>query len=283
MNLTGVSAGSHSYTAKYIPTDGSAFVASVSAAETVTVGEDDPSAAGTELTLTGSSSAANVVALSASIAPSDAVGSVSFYEDDEQVGESVALSGGSASISLSDVSAGDHVYTAEFTPEDESDFEASTSNEVTVTVADPVVVVPPGKSQPCIDAEAALPIAETGVTTATAAASAATAGVVAATSKVATATKAASKATKAATKAAKKVAKAKKAVKKAKSKKAKAKAKKAYSKAKKANTKAKKANAKAKAQVKTAKARLATATSSSTVANATWPQPRRQWPQPRTQ
>ena len=42
VNLTGVSAGSHSYTAKYIPTDGSAFVASVSAAETVTVGVSEP-------------------------------------------------------------------------------------------------------------------------------------------------------------------------------------------------------------------------------------------------
>lgn len=214
----------------------------------------------TVTTLTATSPAAEQVDLAASIDDADAAGTVQF-KDGENVVATETIEDGNAAAALTDVSAGAHSYTAVFVPADPAAFGTSTSTAVSVTVQGLV-------TQPCIDGQAALPIAQAGLTNATTAATAATAGVQAASVKAAAATKASTKATKAATKAKKAEAKAKKAAKKAKSKAKKAKAKKAYTKAKKANVKAKKAASKASSQVKAAKAELATAHANLAAANA---------------
>lgn len=210
----------------------------------------------TVTTITATSPSAAKVNLTAAINESAAAGTVQFKDGANVVATSTVAAGG-ATAALTNVAAGAHSYTAVFVPTDAAAFGTSTSTAVSVTVQAVV-------TQPCIDAKAALPIAQTGLTAATNAATAASASVNAATAKVTSATKASTKATKAAAKAKKAEAKAKKAAKKAKS----AKAKKAYAKAKKANTKAKKAKSKASSQLKTAKAQLATANAASAAANA---------------
>lgn len=210
----------------------------------------------TATTLTGTSPGATKVNLSASIDSTNAVGAVEFKEGTNVVATTTVVDG-SASAVLTGVSGGSHAYTAVFVPTDVDDFATSTSAVTTV-------VVP--FTQPCIDARAALPGAQSGLASATTAATAATAGVTAASAKVTAATSTSAKATKTASKAAKAEAKAKKAAKKAKGKKAK-KAKKAHAKAKKASAKAKKAKSKASSQLKAAKAQLATANAGSATAS----------------
>jgi len=73
------------------------------------------------------------VDLSATVTPATALGTVEFFEGEDKVGE-ITVAEGSADLSLEDVDAGEHTYTAEFVPADELRNSASVSEASTVTV-----------------------------------------------------------------------------------------------------------------------------------------------------
>jgi hypothetical protein len=95
-------------------------------------------AAATTTTLTAQATA-QTVALTATVAPAGAVGTVTFSEGSTVVAGPVTVASGVARATLLNVAVGQRVYTATFTPTVVANFTASTSANVTVTVAAAVV------------------------------------------------------------------------------------------------------------------------------------------------
>jgi hypothetical protein len=74
------------------------------------------------------------VSLTATVSPSAAAGTVEFFDGATSLGTPVAVSGGTASQSVSTLTAGTHSITAHFAPTDSNAFAASTSSASTVTI-----------------------------------------------------------------------------------------------------------------------------------------------------
>ncbi|GAA4716623.1 hypothetical protein GCM10023349_40490 [Nocardioides conyzicola] len=125
--LTNVSPGDHGYTATFVPTDSGTFAGSSSATTTVTIGRIATSTA-LVTTVTGQD-----VTLTATPSTTDGTltGAVEFREGSTLLGTS-PLSGTSAALTLTGVSAGPHTYTATFVPTGTS--HATSSDHQTVTV-----------------------------------------------------------------------------------------------------------------------------------------------------
>ena len=108
-STTSLKAGSHSITAKYIGT-GAYNVGSVTAV-TVTI-----TTVTSSMTLTSSAASpvtsGKSVTLTATMQSTSVTGSVTFYDNDTQMGSAVALTGGKATYSLSAISVGVHKFKA---------------------------------------------------------------------------------------------------------------------------------------------------------------------------
>lgn len=90
----------------------------------------------TTTTLTATATQTNrttSVALSATVAPGSATGTVQFLDGDTVVAET-PLGNGSAQATVNTNVTGDHVYRARFVPEDATQFASSTSEATTITV-----------------------------------------------------------------------------------------------------------------------------------------------------
>ena len=83
--------------------------------------------------------AGELLTLTASVTPDDAVGQVEFREGDELVATAM-VSGGVAEAEVPVETAGEHTFVAHFAPADAAAFTASTSEPVTVTVRDTPVL-----------------------------------------------------------------------------------------------------------------------------------------------
>jgi hypothetical protein len=118
--------GTHRFTAQFVPSDTSAFVASQSAESAV-----DIAATPTSTSLVPSVSGRSV-SLQATVSPAVA-GTVRFLEGATLLG-TVAVSGGTAVLPVADVPAGTHTYTAAFVPADDQRHAPSTSAPQTATV-----------------------------------------------------------------------------------------------------------------------------------------------------
>jgi LPXTG-motif cell wall-anchored protein len=128
--------GSHSLTAKFVPTDAAAFTASTSAAVPFTISTAPATPTTTTLAVTPSSGTANQnenVVLTATVSPTAAPGSVKFL-DGTFVLATVPVSGGTASFTTKALGLGVHTLTAQFVPTNSADFAGSTSDPVTLTV-----------------------------------------------------------------------------------------------------------------------------------------------------
>lgn len=127
-----LTAGSHSITAKYVPSNGN-YSTSTSAAQTVTI-----SAAPTTTTLSTTSTTSTFgqsVTVTATINATDADGTVQFTVDGSNNGGAVSLSGGKASATLSGLGAGTHAIGASYLPGASGNYTGSAASTLTVTVA----------------------------------------------------------------------------------------------------------------------------------------------------
>ena len=126
-----LSVGTHSITAVY-DGDGS-YAGSTSSAVSFPVNKNS-----TGTSITSSSYNPNPgqnITLTANISPSVNSGSVTFKDGSNTIASGMSVSGGSASFATSSLSAGSHNITAEYTGD--SNYNASTSSSITVTVGTP--------------------------------------------------------------------------------------------------------------------------------------------------
>jgi PKD repeat protein len=141
--LTGVVAGSYSYTAVFTPTDAAAFTPSTSPVSTYVV--TAASSAVTTSTALAVTPASPVVApasptLTATVTGAGAAGTVEFFNGTTSLGTPSAISAGVASTTLTGIAAGSYPYKAVFTPTDATAFTSSTSSVVTYVVNASVAV-----------------------------------------------------------------------------------------------------------------------------------------------
>ncbi len=134
--------GTHSLTAKFIPTDPSAFATSVSAASSYRV--DPVPAQGTTTILTVSPTgpvvAGNDVTITATVNPATAPGAFQFYDGATPIGLPAGSSLAGAELITSSLSVGTHQLSAKFIPTTPTDFGSSTSNVVSLVIkAAPIV------------------------------------------------------------------------------------------------------------------------------------------------
>ena len=131
----GLSGGAHSITATFTPSDATAFAGSTSTATAITI-----TAVSTTTSLavapTGPVEQGSSVALTATVTPSTAVGSVTFFNGATNLG-SAAVSGGVAALTTTKIVAGDAMLTASFNGTDANDYAASASQPVSLTVVAP--------------------------------------------------------------------------------------------------------------------------------------------------
>jgi hypothetical protein len=141
---TALSIATHSLKATFVPTDATAFAGSSSAVVSYVVQKAPATTTTTTLVVTPGSSAlqGTAVTLTATVAPSNAVGSVVFYDGTFKLA-TVALSGGSAHFTTKALSAGSHTLSASFVPTDATAFAPSTSASVAFTVTTGSTNVPP--------------------------------------------------------------------------------------------------------------------------------------------
>ncbi len=108
---------------------------------------DQADATATTTTLTAATPGSRKVVLKATVAAGDssAAGKVEFHEGDTKVGTAFP-SGGVATLTLSDVTVGNHRYVASFVPTDDGDFGASQSAATDVVVKTPSTIAVTGVS-----------------------------------------------------------------------------------------------------------------------------------------
>lgn len=129
MSTTALAVGTHSLTAVFTSTAGT--TGSTSAATSYVINSAPVNTTTTLASSPAAPTTADVVTLTATVGPAGATGTVAFMEGATTVG-SAAVSGGSASISLTGLTAGTHSYTAAFTGT--GVYQNSTAAATTVTV-----------------------------------------------------------------------------------------------------------------------------------------------------
>ena len=129
LELTSVSPGSHDYTALFVPT-GTFHTGSTSPLRTVVVQVSSTTA------LTASTAGRDVTLDSQVTTDGGSpAGTVEFRDGGGTLVGTRSVAAGAASLTLSDVTPGDHTYTATFVPSDTAAYTGSTSPARTVTVA----------------------------------------------------------------------------------------------------------------------------------------------------
>ncbi|MYV30439.1 Ig-like domain repeat protein [Rhodococcus sp. DSM 6344] len=131
-------AGAQSVTADF--TAGAGFVSSSASAQTVTVSDPAPVDVQTTTALSVPATAitGTAVDLTATVAPSNAVGTVQFKSNGAAIGSPVTVAGGVATLSHAFDTAGAQSVTADFTAG--AGFVSSSASAQTVTVSDPAPV-----------------------------------------------------------------------------------------------------------------------------------------------
>lgn len=132
--LTGVSPGTHTYTATFVPADIQRYDGSASAPQVVAV-EAPPVAKVTTTSLTATPTGRSVDMTATVTATSGTPpGTVQFRDGDTVVG-TVALASGTASLMVNDLLRGTHHLTAEFVPADPAAYAPSESGDSVVEIA----------------------------------------------------------------------------------------------------------------------------------------------------
>lgn len=140
ITLEDVQEGEYALTGAFVPDDLEAFGASRTVGAGVPLSIVAPDAVQTTTTLAVTpESPAEVgaeVILTATVEPGDVVGEVQFRVDGEPFQDPVAVSDGTATLTTSELTEGEHELRAAFLPEDSDAFTSSTSAPVTYAVGD---------------------------------------------------------------------------------------------------------------------------------------------------
>ncbi|HEY2764097.1 MAG TPA: Ig-like domain repeat protein [Pseudonocardiaceae bacterium] len=132
-----LTAGTHSLTAVFTPTDPAAFGPSTSPAVSFVVNTSSGATATTttlSVTPSGSVSQGTSVTLNGSVSPAAAAGSIQFTDGGTNLGAPVPVAGGTASTTTSTLAVGSHSLAASFIPANPAAFGASSSQPVPLTV-----------------------------------------------------------------------------------------------------------------------------------------------------
>ncbi|WP_245601754.1 Ig-like domain-containing protein [Hamadaea tsunoensis] len=129
-STAGLGQGTHSLTAVYTPDSGT-YKTSTSSAVSFVVNKGAAIGTTTSLVVSPANTAAehSNVALTATVTPSNAVGSVQFKDGATTLG-TVPVSGGAAALTISTLALGAHSLVASFVPTDATDFTSSASAAV---------------------------------------------------------------------------------------------------------------------------------------------------------
>ncbi|HEY2042541.1 MAG TPA: Ig-like domain-containing protein [Jatrophihabitans sp.] len=159
-SVSTLSSGTHSLTAKFLPADTAAYGTSTSSASSFTV---NAQATTTVLTVSPSGTAdhGSPVSLTATLTPSTAIGTVSFFDGSTAIGSPVTVNSGTAQFTTSALVVATHSLTATFTPTTASQYVTSTSPAVSLVVQNP----PPGASTTALTVTPAGPIVAGAVVT----------------------------------------------------------------------------------------------------------------------
>ena len=147
-----LASGSHSLVAKFVPANPATFGASQSAATPYVISAQPTS---TTLAVTPASPVVSgtTVHLTATLSPTSASGTVQFKDGSTSLGSPVAVSAGTATLSISTLSIGTHTLGADFTPTNSALFTASSAATKSLTVVKP----PPASTTLAITATPASP------------------------------------------------------------------------------------------------------------------------------
>ncbi len=144
-SLTGVAAGSYSYTATFTPTDPAVIAGSTSSAVLYVVQTPKPTpsvSVSASNTAPAVGSPVTFTATIGQIAGANVPGTVEFFDGATSLGAPVAAAGGTASLTTSSLTQGPKSITAKFVPTDATSFNGATSAPVTVNVQ-------PAAGSPC--------------------------------------------------------------------------------------------------------------------------------------
>jgi len=135
-STTGLAVGSHSLTAVFTPTSNT-YTGSTSNTVAYTVNPAPATPTTTSLAVTPASPVdfGTTVTMTATVSPSNAAGTVRFYDGATALGSAVAVSGGTASMMTSALASGAHSLSAKFTPTDPATFGASNSSASSLSVS----------------------------------------------------------------------------------------------------------------------------------------------------
>lgn len=132
---TGLASGTHSLTAKFTPTDATAFTGSTSAAMSFVVNASaTTTTAAIAVTPVSPVVVGTSTTLTATITPGTAIGSVQFLDGATNLGSPVAVAGGSAVFTTAALTVATHSLTAKFIPTNAANFATSTSTASSYTV-----------------------------------------------------------------------------------------------------------------------------------------------------
>ena len=134
-STVGLSGGAHSVTAAFVPTDPTAFAGSTSDATSVTVTAVDTTTS-LAVNTAGPVEKGHSVTLTATVNPSNAMGSVTFFNGATSLGTG-AVSAGVATLVTTKIAVGDAMLTATFNATHSADFVTSASDAVSLTVVAP--------------------------------------------------------------------------------------------------------------------------------------------------
>ncbi|HEY0804272.1 MAG TPA: Ig-like domain-containing protein [Pseudonocardiaceae bacterium] len=130
-----LTAGSHSITAAFTPS-GTGFSASTSTAVTYVVNPGAATPTTTALAVSPANTAAqfSTVALTATVSPTAAAGTVQFADGGTALGAPVTVTGGTATFSSSTLAVGAHSFTATFTPANTTAYVGSASAAIPFSI-----------------------------------------------------------------------------------------------------------------------------------------------------
>ncbi len=136
LSVDDLALGEHVLMASFVPDEDSGFAEAASEPLPYSIVEAGPDATTVALSVspTGGAPEGTDVTFRAVIDPLEAVGTVTFAVDGDDVGAAVTVADGVASVTTAELAIGEHSVIASFVPDDDEAFDAADSDEVTYEI-----------------------------------------------------------------------------------------------------------------------------------------------------